>query len=103
MKRTESVLQRSRQCWVCGKRDPLEEHHVFYGTANRMKSERYGMKVYLCPEHHRAQPEGVHGGNRELDLKLKRFAQMRFEQMFGHELFMKVFGRNWLDQEEAWQ
>lgn len=98
MKKTESVLQRSRCCWSCGKTaGPFEEHHIFFGPY-RSQSERFGLKVLLCPECHRSQPGGVHGGNRELDLRLKRMAQKRFEEMFGHELFMKIFGRNWLDE-----
>lgn len=99
MSRTPSILQTDRHCWVCGKLTELEEHHVFFGP-KRQLSEKYGLKVYLCPEHHRYQPSGVHGGNRELDLRLKRFAQKRFEDRFGHELFMKVFGRNWISEEE---
>ena len=95
MKRTTSILQRDRHCWKCGKLEGLEEHHVFYGP-NRMNSERFGLKVFLCATHHRNQPEGVHGGNKALDLELKRMAQKRFEDLFGHELFMKVFKRNWL-------
>lgn len=95
-RRTESAIQHARCCWACGRLEPLEEHHIFFGPY-RTKSEKYGMKVWLCPEHHRMQPSGVHGGNRQLDLRLKKAAQIRFEQMFGHELFMRVFGRNWLD------
>lgn len=33
-----------------------EEHHVMHGTANRKLSEHYGLKVYLCPYHHRNGP-----------------------------------------------
>ena len=95
MKKTRSIIQNSHVCWVCHKREGVEEHHIFFGPL-RSKSERYGLKVFLCPEHHRARPSGVHGGNRDLDLELKKTAQRRFEQLFGHELFMKVFKRNWL-------
>ena len=39
-----------RVCWLCGRNgngDPLECHHIF-GGAMRKKSEKYGLKVYLC-------------------------------------------------------
>ena len=34
-------------CWLCGRWGHLEEHHIF-GGANRKKSTRYGLTVFLC-------------------------------------------------------
>ena len=50
-------------CWLCGKTDyglnRLERHHIF-GGANRKKSERYGLIVYLCGETcHRNMANGL--------------------------------------------
>lgn len=82
-----------RACLVCGS-EVTEEHHIFFG-ANRKQSERWGLKVYLCPEHHRGQ-NGVHH-NRAFDLELKKQAQLVFEEDLGtHAEFMKIFGRNYL-------
>ena len=65
------------RCDVCGQSN-AERHHV-YGNANRKISEKLGAVVYLCPTHHRSQPEGIHGGNIELANKYKRKHQMIFE------------------------
>lgn len=40
--------------------------------------------------------EGVHF-NRELDLKLKRECQAKFEETHSREEFMKIIGKNYLD------
>lgn len=97
--RTKSVLQRTKVCWVCGKTENLEEHHVFYGRAYRHLSEKYGLKVWLCAEHHRGSG-GVHGKNRELGLSLMRYAQKRFEADHTRDEFIRIFGRNRLDEKE---
>ena len=89
-----SVIHNVRQCWVC-KSANVEEHHVFFGR-NRNNAERYGYKVWLCPKHHRGRPDGVHGGNRELDLRLKRIGQRHFERMFDREKFIEVFGKSYI-------
>lgn len=94
----KSVLQKNKKCFECGCTGNLECHHVFYGRAYRNKSERYGMKVWLCAEHHRGK-NGVHGGNRALGLRIMRYAQRRFEQRHTREEFMRIFGRNRLDDE----
>lgn len=88
-------LQKTKQCYVTHRTDGLQRHHVIYGTANRRKSDKYGLTVWLRPEWHTGQT-GVHGGNKELDLKLKQLAQTEFEKVYGHEKWMNVFGRNYL-------
>lgn len=93
----KSVLEPSgsRVCYECGAYG-AEEHHIFYGTSNRRKSEKYGLKVHLCSRHHRDSREGVHGENRELDLCLKRIGQQAFERTHTRKEFMDEFGRNYL-------
>ena len=71
-----------------------EIHHCF-GASNRKKSESYGLKVYLSPDYHRHAPNGVHV-NRDNDLIIKQFAQKCFEKDYSHQLFMAIFGRNYL-------
>jgi hypothetical protein len=83
-------------CWVCGKH-PTERHHVYFGSGNRKLSEKYGLVVNLCADHHRGQPNGVHGGNKELDLEIKRHFQREFEKEYLRIDFIKIFGRNYLD------
>lgn len=85
-------------CYVCGRRGFTQEHHIFYGTANRRLSERYGLKVHLGLEHHIVGPEAVHNGNEELNRKLKQEAQRAFESQHGsRKQFMEIFGRNYLE------
>ena len=93
--RTKSIIQDDTEyCIICG-RYGTEIHHVFFGTANRSLSEKYGLIVGLCPYHHRSS-KGVHGGNRELDLRLKRMAQERFTEVYKDLDFMAIFGKSYL-------
>ena len=94
----DSILHSKEDgCLVCG--NPfVEEHHVFYGTANRKLSEKYGLKVYLCAEHHRGNT-GVHHDH-TFDRSLKRMAQRKFIEQFDDERkglnkFMEIFGENY--------
>lgn len=92
----KSVIQRERQCLVCGSWN-IEDHHIFFGTAKRKLSEKYGLKVWLCPTHHRGT-YGVHGKEgHKLDRELKQLGQKNFEYLHGtREDFIKIFGRNYL-------
>ena len=63
---SKSIIQnKDGCCYMCdllGTRQQgytIEEHHCF-GGPNRKLSEKYGLKVYLCPEHHRTGPDAVH-------------------------------------------
>jgi hypothetical protein len=85
-----------RGCIVCGS-PYVHQHHVFYGTANRQISDKYGYTVPLCYKHHNGD-EGVHKHpNEGLDLKLKQAFQAKYEDEQGtREQFIKEFGRSWL-------
>lgn len=89
----KSILQRHRRCLVCGSPD-VEEHHVFEGS-RRKASEEYGMKVYLCPRHHRGRPDGAHA-DADFAAFLKQEAQKAFEKRYGHDVFIKVFKKNYI-------
>lgn len=90
-----SIIQKNRECWVCKTTIGLHCHHIIYGTADRKKSDKYGLTVYLCGIHHNLSNEGVHF-NKKLDMQLKQIAQKAFEEKYSHEKFMKVFHRNYL-------
>ena len=65
-----SIIQSKKECYFCGSQVGLESHHCILGK-NRHNAERFGLKVWLCYNHHRGT-NGVHGKNgHELDLKLK--------------------------------
>lgn len=83
-----------KACVVCG--DPTaDRHHIFYGTANRKISERYGYVIPLCRKHHTG-PDGIHF-NKAMDDHWKRLAQIHFEENYGTRSgFIKTFGRSYL-------
>lgn len=84
------------ECFVCGRQDGLEVHHIYKGTANRRLSDMYGCVVYLCLPHHMGT-YGVHGKyGTALDNKLKVECQRAFEKKYDREKFMEVFGRSYL-------
>ena len=92
----KSEFQSEKECYVCGTTQNLHSHHIFSGYANRMLSEKYGMKVWLCGRHHNLSNDGVHFNN-ELDLELKQMAQRYFEENNGtREDFIQIFGRSYL-------
>lgn len=88
------IVDDMEHCYVCGS-PYIQIHHCIYGVANRKLSDKYGLVVPLCQEHHTGNT-GVHN-NKDLDLHLKKLAQEHFEAKFGSELdFREVFGRNYL-------
>lgn len=93
----KSILQNEKRCFICGATQNLEEHHVFSGTANRKLSEKYGLKAWLCHEHHNEPPMGVHH-NRSYELLLKRYAQSEAMKHYdwSTEEFIEIFGKNYL-------
>lgn len=82
-------------CWVCGKY-PTERHHV-WGASNKKISDKYGFIAHLCADHHRGQPNGIHGGNIELSTALRKYFQTEFEKEHLRFDFEKMIGRNYLD------
>ena len=92
---SKSIVQEDMDyCIICG-RYGAEIHHIFYGTANRKQSTKYGCVCGLCRDHHTGR-FGVHNGNRELDLKLKEMAQRAFINTYPDKDFLAIFGRNYL-------
>lgn len=99
-------------CYLCMKlhgdysrKSVLQEHHAIGGTANRKKSEAYGLKVYLCPPHHLngLSPEAVHE-----NIKIRRYveaaAQEAFEEHYPEKDFREVFGKNTgAEKKDDWQ
>lgn len=71
-----------------------EEHHAIMG-ANRRLSEKYGLKVYLCPEHHRTGKDAVHT-NYEICRFLQMKAQIMFQATYPDLDFREIFGKNYL-------
>ena len=91
----KSILQTERECYLTGRRDNLHRHHIF-GGGRRALSEKYGLWVYLTGEKHNQSSAGVHF-DRALDRQLKRDGQRAFEAAHSHEMFMQLFGKNYLE------
>lgn len=100
IKIAKSIIQIDRRyCFICGRNAHadywgLDEHHI-WGASNRKKSERYGLKVYIC--HDKCHLNGVHK-NAELDRALKAQAQEIAMKHFNWttEDFIREFGKNYL-------
>ena len=74
---------------------PVEEHHIFDGPRRKI-SEELGLKVYLCPEHHRTGKASVHG-NMYRRRFLQRIAQGKYEETHSRQEWMRLMGKNYDD------
>ena len=84
-------MQKGRYCYITGRGDHLDLHHVF-GGANRKASDRWGCWCWLAHDVHMA----AHDRQQDLLMQLRRECQERFEELHGHEKIMEVFGKNYL-------
>ena len=90
----DSILQTEKECYITGSISQLHKHHI-YGGSRRKTSDKWGCWVWLRADWHNLSDYGVHF-NKDLDTRLKRECQERFEKLYGHEKFMSVFGKNYL-------
>ncbi|MEW4411551.1 hypothetical protein [Clostridium sp. AN503] len=90
----------AEECFLCGRCGQLEEHHIFGGNPNRKLSEKYGLKVHLCCRCHRDNREGVHGNREKMD-HLHWTGQQAFERTHSRDDFIRIFGKNYLDEEKV--
>ncbi len=91
----KSIMQVEKECYITHSTLNLHKHHIFFGTANRKKSEKWGCWIWLREDYHNMSNHGVHF-DKELDLQLKQECQRMFENLWGHETFMMVFNKNYL-------
>ena len=91
---SKSILQEDKVCYLSGSRVNLERHHIMSGTANRKLSERYGLWVWLNHDLHTGKQGAQY--EKELNIRLKRDAQVAFEKIYGHEKWMETFRKNYL-------
>ena len=91
-----SLLQDTKQCYVCGCTNNIHIHEVFFGK-NRTKSIEDGCCVYLCGKHHNQSNEGVHF-NHELDSELKQQMELYWLKYYNKttEEFIERYGKNYL-------
>jgi hypothetical protein len=90
----DSIMQEEKKCYITGSVTDLHKHHCFDGC-RRKASDKWGCWVWLRSDYHNMSDHGVHFDS-ELDMRLKRETQKRFERLYGHNKFMQVFGKNYL-------
>lgn len=90
----DSIIQNKKECYFCKSQRFLECHHIF-GGANRSKSEKYGLKVWLCHYCHNEPPHGVHHNRKYAD-ELYKIGQQTFNEYYPDKDFISEFGRNFL-------
>lgn len=106
----KSIISNKHECFLCREEADrigyygelpstgLHKHHFLGGTANRKKSEHFGLWAYMCAaRHHEYGPEAPHV-NAEVAKHLKQIAQRAFEAKYSHEMWMQEFGKNFLDE-----
>lgn len=103
----KSIMQeKTGQCYLCMKLHDdysvkqVQEHHVIFGQGRRRLSEKYGLKVYLCLNHHTEGSEAVHR-NAELANKLKILGQRAFKKRFPELDWMLIFQKNYDTDEDG--
>lgn len=97
----KSIIQKDRErCYLCkgyANGDPLDLHHIFFG-ANRKKSDKYGLTVYL---HHNTchifGKNSVHQ-NAEVCRALQARVQKKAMEHYGwtEDDFRREFGKSYL-------
>ena len=91
---SKSILQDKKECFLTGATRCLDKHHIWAG-ARRSKSEKWGCWVWLAHDIHM----DLHERNQGLSYDLKDICQRRFEELYGHEKFMEIFGKNYQKEE----
>ena len=77
------------RCYICGIY-PTQVHHMLHGSM-RAKADKYGLTCHLCLGCHMdLHDKGI------MDRELQKDAQEAFEAAYGHDEFMKVFGKNFI-------
>ena len=97
----KSIIQQDKdRCYLCGgyaNGDPLDRHHVYSG-ADRKKSEKYGLTVYL--HHNKCHIFGeraVHNNarvNQALQAKVQKIAMEHYGWTIDD--FLKEFYQNYI-------
>lgn len=91
-KKLKSIITNDLEhCYFCGAPEP-QIHHIFNGAMKR-KSEKYGLIMPLCMNHHTG-PEGVHTIPGRMKVT-KEFGQQMFELYYPELSFLAIFGKNY--------
>jgi len=88
----DTIIQDTRECYRCGKTEPLQLHHLWAGSYRR-DAEKLGLKIYLCPECHRY----VHD-HEEVMREYRKMAQMKAMEFYDWTVdeFIQKIGRSFI-------
>lgn len=87
----ESIIQSNKECFLCGRGNWLDKHHVLHGY-NRDKADKDGLTVWLCHEcHMNLHQRGWH------DMELKALAEKTWCEHYGKttEDFIDRYGKSY--------
>lgn len=98
--RKKLKLQEYKECYICGRTEPLELHHIFMGQKHRKLADEDGLTVWLCPLHHRLSNNSVHM-NPEMRLELQQMGQRAYLKHHKMSEWMERYGKNYLDDERS--
>ena len=85
-----SILQKNRECFYCGAVENLDRHEFLSGS-NRRNAAYHGLWVYVCRLCH----SKIQNNATAMDSG-RRMSQAVFEDLHGHDEYMKIFGRSYL-------
>lgn len=89
----KSILQNdTERCFVCSRKVHLDKDEAF-GGSNRQTSIKWNLIYYLCRMCH-----GKKDIDKELRQKLHNHAKEAFIEKYGEELFLKEFGKNYIEK-----
>ena len=97
MKEEFCIMPDNPPYWRNQREDGLHRHEVFFGTANRQKSIRDGLVIFLTPELHNMSDKGIHF-NRNFDIAAKRSGERAWLDYYGKTIddFTHEYGKNYL-------
>lgn len=92
----KSIIQDEKVCYLTGRADHIEEHHVF-GGINRKNSEKYGLKIYLTQDKHKFKKGSIHM-DRELSDRVKAEVQKKAMEYYDWTVdeFRLIFGKSYI-------
>ena len=87
----KSIMQDDKKCFITGSTEQLDIHHCLHGI-RRKAADKWGCWVWLRRDIHME----LHDKNKALDRMIEKACQERFEELYGHQKFMEVFGKSYL-------
>lgn len=88
----KSIVQKNKECYICGTKINLHNHHIFPGRGFRKNSDNEELTVYLCAVHH----QYVHKDFKAMK-ELQKIGQREFEKRKTRKEFIKLFNKSVLD------